>query len=99
MPQSNVELASVFQAVTQALVENQQNLDQADEYNRDHGSNMVQTFQTITRALEKKKGSSDSAALRYAARQLSQKTASGSGKLYAQSLTQGCQPAKRQAGG
>ena len=88
MPQKDVDLASVFQGVTQALVENQQSLDQADEYNRDHGSNMVQTFQIITDALQKKKGSSDSAALRYAAKKLGQKSTSGSGKLYAQSLTQ-----------
>ena len=88
MAQKRLDLANLFQAVTQALAENQPALDQADEYNRNHGNNMVQTFQTITSALQKKKGSSDSVALRYAAKQLSQKTASGSGKLYAQNLTQ-----------
>jgi hypothetical protein len=88
MPQSEVDLASVFQAVTQTLADNQKNLDQADEYNRDHGTNMVKTFKTITTALEKKKGSSDSEALQYAARQLSRKATSGSAKLYAQNLNQ-----------
>jgi len=53
MAQSNVDLANLFQAVTQSLVENQQALDQADTYNRDHGDNMVKTFQTITGALQK----------------------------------------------
>jgi hypothetical protein len=88
MPQSSVDLASIFQTVTQSLAENQQALNQADEFNQDHGDNMVQTFQTITNALEKKKGGSDSAALAYAAKQLSKSTTSSSGQLYAQNLTQ-----------
>lgn len=88
MPQSSVDLVNIFQSVTQALAENQQALNQADEYNRDHGTNMVQTFQTITSALEKKEGSSPSAALNYAAKQLSMNTASGSGQLYAKNLAQ-----------
>ena len=88
MPQSSVDLANIFQSVTQALAENQQALNQADEYNRDHGDNMVQTFQTITNALEQKKGSSASTALDYAAKQLSKNTSSSSGQLYAQNLSQ-----------
>jgi hypothetical protein len=88
MPQSGIDLASVFQSVTQALAENQQALNQTDEYNQDHGNNMVQTFQTITGALQQKKGSPASTALSYAAKQLSQKTSSSSGKLYAENLAQ-----------
>ena len=88
MPQNNLDLASIFQSVTQSLAENQHALNQADEYNGDHGSNMVQTFQTITAALQQKKGSSASTALNYAAQQLSKNTASGSGKLYAANLAQ-----------
>ncbi len=86
MSKGEVDLASVFQSVTQALSENQQNLNAADGYNGDHGTNMVQTFQTITAALEKKQGSSDSAALNYAAKQLSKKASSGSAKLYSEHL-------------
>jgi hypothetical protein len=88
MPQSSVDLASIFQSVTQALAENQPALDQADTRNQDHGSNMVQTFQTITEALEKKKGGSDSAALKYAAKTLAKSATSSSGQQYAQNLTQ-----------
>lgn len=88
MTQSSVDLATIFQTVTQALAENQQSLNQADEYNRDHGDNMVQTFQTITNALEQKKGSSASTALNYAARQVSKTAGSSSGQLYAQNLAQ-----------
>lgn len=86
MAQNSADLANIFQAVTQALAKNQQTLDQADTYNHDHGSNMVQTFQTITNALEQKKTSSNSAALAYAARKLSKTTTSSSGKLYAENL-------------
>lgn len=83
-----VDLAGLFQSVTQSLAENQPQLDRLDEYNHDHGNNMVQTFQTITTALEKKKGSSDGAALAYAARQLSRTANSSSSKLYAENLAQ-----------
>jgi len=88
MAENNVDLAGLFASVTQALAENQQNLNQADEYNSDHGDNMVRTFQTITGALEQKKSSSPSSALAYAAKQLSKNTASGSSQLYAQNLSQ-----------
>jgi len=88
MPQNSVDLAGIFGMVTKTLAENRQSLNQADVYNQDHGNNMVQTFQTITEALQQKKNSSDSAALKYAAKQLSQKTTSSSGQLYAQHLSQ-----------
>lgn len=86
MAQKKLQLGDLFQAVTETLAENQSFLDQADDYNHNHGTNMVQTFETITRALQEKKKSTDSAALRYAARQLSSQTSSGSGKLYAENL-------------
>jgi hypothetical protein len=88
MSQNNVDLAGIFGTITQSLAENQQSLNQADGINQDHGDNMVKTFQTITSALQQKQGSSDSAALRYAANQLSSNTTSGSGQLYAQNLAQ-----------
>jgi hypothetical protein len=88
MTQGRVDLAGIFQSVTQALAENQQSLNQADEFNQDHGNNMVQTFQTITQALQQKRGSSDSEALSYAAKKLAGQTTSGSGQLYAQNLAQ-----------
>ncbi len=89
MPTSQrVDLAGLFQSVVATLAENQQTLDRMDEYNHDHGDNMVQTFQTISSALEQKRGSSDSAALAYAARQLGRSANSGSSKLYAENLAQ-----------
>lgn len=88
MANNGVNLASLFQAVTQSLAENRQSLNQADTYNQDHGDNMVQTFETITQALQEKQGKPDSAALNYAAKQLLKNTSSGSGKLYAEGLSQ-----------
>ena len=86
MAQNDLDLAGIFNAVTQTLASNQQSLNQADTYNQDHGDNMVQTFQTITNALKKKKGVSASGALSYAAQMLSKNTSSGSSQLYAQNL-------------
>ncbi len=87
MADSSVDLAGIFQSVTRALAENQMVLNQADDLNQNHGDNMVQTFQTITRALQQKKSSSDSAALAYAAKRVAQTASSGSSQLYAENLT------------
>ena len=88
MSTTRVDLVDLFQNVTQALAANQQTLDQADDYNHNHGSNMVQTFQTVTNALEKKRGASASSALGYAAKTLSRQANSGSSQLYAQNLAE-----------
>jgi hypothetical protein len=88
MAQNRIDLVNIFHSVTQTLAENQQVLNQEDEYNHDHGTNMVQTFQTITNSLEQKQGKPDSTALTYAAKKLTNNATSSSGKLYAQGLTQ-----------
>ncbi len=86
MAQKKVALAELFGGVTQSLIEDQRSLNQADEVNHNHGDNMVQTFQTITRALEQKKGWPDSEALAYASRQVAKTATSESSRLYAQNL-------------
>ncbi len=86
MADNSALLANIFQAVTNTLVDNQHSLNQADDQNHDHGTNMVQTFQTITNSLEQKKASSGGDALAYASQQVSKEATSGSGKLYAQNL-------------
>jgi hypothetical protein len=88
MPQEKVDLTRLFQAVAQTLEQNQQALNQSDTLNHDHGTNMVQTFHTISRSLEVKKGKTDSTALAHAAKQLAKKSSSGSGQLYAKGLAQ-----------
>ncbi|MFZ2414345.1 MAG: DAK2 domain-containing protein, partial [Candidatus Cryosericum sp.] len=69
-------------------------LNQGDEYNHDHGTNMVRTFQIITDALREKQGATNSDALSYAAQQLRQKGTSGSARLYAQNLQQAANTAR-----
>jgi hypothetical protein len=63
-----IDLISVFKAVTETLQENQTNLNEADTYNHDHGDNMVQTFQTITKAAANSKTKTPSAQLASASR-------------------------------
>ncbi len=96
MADNSALLGSIFQMVTNTLAQNKQSLDQADDMNHDHGTNMVQTFQTITQALNQKKASNPSAALSYAAQQVSKESKSGSGQLYAQGLAKAAEQRKGQ---
>ena len=52
MPTSEVNLVSLFNAVTKALKRNQGSLNEADAYNHNHGDNMVNNFTIITKALK-----------------------------------------------
>jgi hypothetical protein len=85
---SQADLAKVFSAVTRTLQENQSTLNSADEFNHNHGDNMVQTFQTITKAVREKKASPPSEQLAYASQRLNQSALSGSAKLYQQGLNE-----------
>src|SRR5512138_664837 len=96
MANNTALLGSIFQMVTNTLTQNEQALDQADDQNHDHGTNMVHTFQTITQALNQKQTSNPSTALNYAAKQVAKETTSGSGKLYAQGLAQAATQMKGQ---
>lgn len=83
---SSVDLVKVFGSVAKTLAENRDSLNSADDYNHNHGDNMVQTFDTITKALKQKKNAAPADQLGYAAQLLRQQTSSGSGKLYADGL-------------
>jgi len=91
MTNQTVDLTKVFSEVTKTLKANKLTLNEADTYNKDHGTNMVKTFSTITKALNEKKGAEQGEALAYAAQILSQKTNSGSSQLYAKGLQQAAQ--------
>jgi len=97
MPDNSALLANIFQMVTNSLAQNQNTLNQADDQNHDHGTNMVQTFQTITKALNAKKNTSASTALAYASQKVSKESTSGSGQLYAQGLAQAATQMQGQA--
>lgn len=88
MPASPVSLPTLFNSVTRALAENQAALNQADDYNHNHGDNMVKNFKVITKALKEKPEAAPSEQLAYASQVLGQKSQSGSAQLYAQGLAQ-----------
>jgi hypothetical protein len=88
MPDQEVELSTLFNAVTKALKSEQAPLNEADTYNHDHGDNMVQNFKVITKALKQKQGASPSEQLSYASQVLAKKSSSGSANLYSQGLAQ-----------
>jgi len=86
MPESDVDLARLFSAATQALQGEKDALNEADSFNHDHGTNMLESFKIITQAVEEKQGDSPSEQLAYASQKLDQSAASGSARRYSQGL-------------
>jgi hypothetical protein len=86
-PSGPIDLGKLFQSVTGTLVQNKENLNEADTTNHDHGDNMVNTFEVITRAMKEKQGADPADQLAYAAELLRQQK-SGSAQLYARGLSQ-----------
>jgi len=89
-PSSPIDLGKLFQTVTGALVQNKESLNNADTNNHDHGNNMVNAFELITKAMQEKKGANPAEQLAYASQVLSQQK-SGSAQLYARGLSQASQ--------
>lgn len=85
--QQPLDLAQLFGAVAGTLQQNRLSLNQADEYNHDHGDNMVDTFETITQAMRETRGAEPSDQMAYAAQVLRQRQ-SGSAQAYADGLSQ-----------
>ncbi len=85
--QESIDLGQLFGAVLGTLQQNRQELNQADELNHDHGDNMVDTFRTITQAVNETQGAAPSDQLAYAADVLSQHP-SGSAQMYSRGLFQ-----------
>ncbi len=83
---SSIDLAKLFGTVAKTMVQNQSSLNAADDYNHDHGDNMVEVFDVITKAMKEKSTATPAQQLAYASQLLEQKTKSGSGKLYAENL-------------
>ena len=84
---SNVDLVKIFSAVAETLVENQDSLNKADEYNQDHGDHMVDIFQMITGAVKEAPKNDLSSGLAKASELLVEKP-SGSAAVYAKGLAQ-----------
>lgn len=94
MASSTLDLAGLFSAVTKNLSANQEALNQADSYNHNHGSNIVDIFQTITTAVKQKKGATPAEQLAYASANVRKSQTSGSGQFYADSLAKASQQFK-----
>jgi len=86
MATNEVDLAQLFQTVSQVLQQNQAQINQADTYNHDHGDNMVDIFTTIANAIQENKTAPPAKQLKSAASQLRTKQ-SGSAQYYSKSLT------------
>jgi hypothetical protein len=86
MGNSQLDLANIFQTVTSTLAQNQGALNEADTYNHDHGTHMVDIFSTITKAVGSKQGGDAAAQLKYAGEQLLKGEHSGSADMYGKNL-------------
>ena len=86
MATSSIDLAKLFGTVAKTMAQNQSTLNTADDYNHNHGDNMVEVFDVITKAMKEKSTATPAQQLAYASQLLQQKTNSGSGKLYAENL-------------
>lgn len=87
MSESEVDLAGLFNSVTEALKTEKDSLNDADRYNHNHGDHMVENFQVITSALEQKRGAPPAEQLAYASTVLGQSSNSGSARLYSEGLS------------
>lgn len=86
MSPSQVDLAQVFKTVAQALEGQKDGLNQADDFNHDHGDHITSAFELIAQAVQEKPQATPSEQLAYAGQKLDQSASSGSAKLYAQGL-------------
>jgi hypothetical protein len=87
MATSSIDLAKLFGTVAKTMAQNQTSLNAADDFNHNHGDNMVEVFDVISRAMKEKSTATPAQQLAYASQLLQQKTTSGSGKLYAENLS------------
>ena len=84
---SGLDLGKLFGAVTEQLSQNKEDLNKADDYNHNHGDNMVEIFSLIKDSVSKKKDKTVSEQLEYASQVVGEKVNSGSAKLYAKGLS------------
>lgn len=83
---NQLDLLSIFNAVTSTLEENKTELNAADAFNGNHGDNMVEIFKMVTGGVSEKKGASAADQLAYVGNLLgSQK--SGSAQEYAKGFS------------
>lgn len=81
-----LNLSTVFGEVTKVLAANRQQLNDADDYNHNHGSNIVHTFDLIQKAVASKENEPASEQLAYASQVLKEQSAGGTAQIYAEGL-------------
>jgi hypothetical protein len=96
-PKKGADLSAIFSQAAQMLAANQSSLNAADVDNRNHGDNMVQTFNMISQAMASQRGAPPSQQLQHASEYVAQNAASGSGQIYAHGLAQAAQQFQGQA--
>lgn len=85
-----LDLHSIFKAVAGTLSENKESLNQADSYNGDHGDNMVNIFNMVTKAVSEKKDADVGVQLAHASKVLEEQN-SGSAQAYAKGFASAAQ--------
>lgn len=85
--EKNLDLGTLFKAVTQQLAENKDTLNEADSYNHNHGDNMVEIFSLVQQAVSQKAEQPISDQLDYASKVVEKEVHSGSASLYAEGLS------------
>ncbi len=83
-----MELAPLFEAVGNTLLQNREKLNLADRVNSNHGDHMIEVFQIAARAANEKGGGSLAEAMEYAANQLESRILNGSAQTYSRGLRQ-----------
>jgi len=86
-----LNLSTLFQEVTKVLATNRQQLDDADEYNHNHGSNMVHTFNLIQQAVASKETEPVSDQLAFASQVLKEQSSGSTAQIYAEGLNKASQ--------
>jgi len=84
---TNMDLSTIFRTVTEQLASKKEELNEADGYNHDHGDHMVQIFDLVQNAVASKSNQPVADQLDYASKVVEKEAVSGSGKLYAQGLS------------
>ena len=87
MSEGTIDLGHLFQAISGVLIQNQEELNQADPINGNHGDHMVQIFRVATLAALEKQETGLDEAMDYGATLLGQYEQNGSARVYARGLS------------
>lgn len=88
MSQSDIDLASLFNAALKAVTANRQQINKLDSDQGNHGDNMVNNLKIIVEALGNKSSEAPADALQHASEELQARGRSSSSKYYADGLSQ-----------